>query len=46
MTEDLLAPIEGGSIVVTATIHSSAQQEAVNAILGRYAVDWRLVVVS
>ncbi|WP_234038799.1 acyl-CoA synthetase [Micromonospora coerulea] len=44
--QDIEAAIEGSSIVATVKVHPSAQQEAVKAILGRYAIEWRLVVVS
>jgi fatty-acyl-CoA synthase len=44
--QDIEAAIEGSSIVATVKIHPSAQEEAVKAILGRYAIEWRLVVVS
>ncbi|SCG66089.1 acyl-CoA synthetase [Micromonospora inositola] len=44
--KDIEAAIEGSSIVATVKIHPSAQEEAVKAILGRYAIEWRLVVVS
>lgn len=40
------ATIEGSSIVATVTIHPSAQEEAVKAVLGRYAIEWRMVVMS
>ncbi|MET7806572.1 acyl-CoA synthetase [Micromonospora chersina] len=39
------AAIEGSSIVATVKIHPSAQEDAVRAILGRFAIDWRLVVL-
>ncbi|WP_446219425.1 acyl-CoA synthetase [Micromonospora sp. IBHARD004] len=44
--QDIEAAIEGSSIVATVKIHPSAQEKAVKAILGRYAIEWRLVVVS
>jgi fatty-acyl-CoA synthase len=44
--EDVEAAIEGSSIVATVKIHPSAPEEALKAILGRYAIEWRLVVVS
>lgn len=44
--QDIEATTEGSSIVATVKIHPSAQEEAVKAILGRYAIEWRLVVVS
>jgi fatty-acyl-CoA synthase len=44
--QDIEAAIEGSSIVATVTIHPSAQEEAVKAILGRYAMEWRLVIGS
>ncbi|QGN49750.1 acyl-CoA synthetase [Micromonospora sp. WMMD558] len=44
--QDIEAAIEGSSIVATVNIHPSAQEEAVKAVLGRYAIEWRLVVVS
>ncbi|WP_410816824.1 acyl-CoA synthetase [Micromonospora sp. 050-3] len=44
--QDIEAAIEGSSIVATVKVHPSAQEEAVTAILGRYAIEWRLVVVS
>ncbi|MGR6319051.1 acyl-CoA synthetase [Micromonospora soli] len=40
------ATIEGGSIVAAVTVLPSADQAAVKAILGRYAIEWRLVVTS
>ncbi|PWU47330.1 acyl-CoA synthetase [Micromonospora globispora] len=43
---DVEATIEGSSIVVTVTVSPSADQAAVKAILGRYAIEWRLVVMS
>ncbi|RZU74390.1 fatty-acyl-CoA synthase [Micromonospora kangleipakensis] len=43
---DVAVAIEGSSIVATVKIHPSAQEEAVKAILGRYAIEWRLVVMS
>jgi fatty-acyl-CoA synthase len=43
---DLEAAIEDGSIVATVTVSPSADQAAVKAILGRYAIEWRLVVAS
>ncbi|SIM86342.1 acyl-CoA synthetase [Micromonospora cremea] len=43
---DIEAAIAGGSIVATVKIHPSAQEETVKAVLGRYAIEWRLVVVS
>ncbi|MFC8847990.1 MULTISPECIES: acyl-CoA synthetase [unclassified Micromonospora] len=43
---DIGAMIEGSSIVATVTVQSAGQEEAVKAILGRYAIEWRLVVVS
>ncbi|MER6590873.1 acyl-CoA synthetase [Micromonospora purpureochromogenes] len=42
---DIEATIEGSSIVATVKISTSAE-DAVKAILGRYAIEWRLVVVS
>ncbi|MFG1658233.1 acyl-CoA synthetase [Micromonospora chersina] len=42
---DIEATIEGSSIVATVKISPSAE-DAVTAILGRYAVEWRLVVMS
>ncbi|NES27960.1 acyl-CoA synthetase [Micromonospora terminaliae] len=42
---DIEATIEGSSIVATVKISPSAE-DAVKAILGRYAVEWRLVVMS
>ncbi|WP_319461378.1 acyl-CoA synthetase [Micromonospora sp. RTP1Z1] len=44
--QDIEAAIEGSSIVATVTIHPSAHEEAVKTILGRYAIEWRLVVMS
>lgn len=44
--QDIEAAIEASSIVATVKIHPSAPEEAVKAILGRYAIEWRLVVVS
>ncbi|WP_205801693.1 AMP-binding enzyme [Micromonospora thermarum] len=44
--QDIEAAIEGSSIVATVKVHPSAQEEAVKEILGRYAIEWRLVVVS
>ncbi|MGC5020218.1 acyl-CoA synthetase [Micromonospora sp. DT47] len=44
--QDIEAAIEGSSIVATVKVHPSAQEEVVKAILGRYAIEWRLVVVS
>ncbi|WP_432958161.1 acyl-CoA synthetase [Micromonospora haikouensis] len=44
--QDVVATIEGGSIVATVKIRSSGQEKAVRAILGRYALEWRLVVTS
>lgn len=38
------ATIERSSIVATVKIHPSAQEESVKAVLGRYAIEWRLVV--
>jgi hypothetical protein len=43
---DIEATIEGSSIVATVSVLPTAQQAAVNAILGRYAIEWRLVVIS
>ncbi|MDI5940050.1 MULTISPECIES: acyl-CoA synthetase [unclassified Micromonospora] len=43
---DVAAMIEGDSIVATVTVHSSVPEEAVRAVLGRYAIEWRLAVVS
>ncbi|MCM0673291.1 AMP-binding protein [Micromonospora phytophila] len=37
---------EGSSIVATVTVSPSADQAAIKAVLGRYAIEWRLVVVS
>ncbi|MFR9779644.1 acyl-CoA synthetase [Micromonospora sp. MS34] len=42
---DIEATIEGSSIVATVKISPSAE-DAVKAILGRYAIEWRLVTVS
>ncbi|WP_262286346.1 acyl-CoA synthetase [Micromonospora sp. MA102] len=42
---DIEAMIEGSSIVATVKTSPSAE-DAVKAILGRYAIEWRLVVVS
>ncbi|MFG2059275.1 acyl-CoA synthetase [Micromonospora sp. NPDC048930] len=42
---DIEATIEGSSIVATVKISPSAE-DAVKAILGRYAIEWRLVVMS
>jgi fatty-acyl-CoA synthase len=44
--QDIEAAVEASSIVATVKILPSAQEEAVKAILGRYAIEWRLVVVS
>lgn len=44
--QDIEAAIEGSSIVATVKILPSAQEKAVKAALGRYAIEWRLVVVS
>ncbi|WP_406079231.1 acyl-CoA synthetase [Micromonospora sp. NBC_00858] len=44
--QDIEAAIEGNSIVATVKVHPSAQEGAIKAILGRYAIEWRLVVVS
>lgn len=44
--QDIEAAIEGSSIVATVKVHPSAQEEAVKAILGRYAMEWRLVIGS
>ncbi|MEH0841211.1 acyl-CoA synthetase [Micromonospora sp. CPCC 205711] len=38
------ATIKGNSIVVVVTVSPSADEAAVTAILGRYAIEWRLVV--
>jgi fatty-acyl-CoA synthase len=43
---DIEATIEGSSIVATVKVHPSAQEATVKAVLGRYAVEWRLVVIS
>ncbi|MEU5789599.1 acyl-CoA synthetase [Micromonospora purpureochromogenes] len=40
------ATTEGSSIVATVTVSPSADQAAIKAVLGRYAIEWRLVVVS
>ncbi|WP_446210278.1 acyl-CoA synthetase [Micromonospora sp. IBSANI012] len=40
------ATTEGSSIVATVTVSPSADQAAIKAILGRYAIEWRLVVMS
>ncbi|MFC8617222.1 acyl-CoA synthetase [Micromonospora purpureochromogenes] len=37
---------EGSSIVATVTVSPSADQAAIKAVLGRYAIEWRLVVMS
>ncbi|MEU4712399.1 acyl-CoA synthetase [Micromonospora purpureochromogenes] len=37
---------EGSSIVATVTVSPSADQAAIKALLGRYAIEWRLVVMS
>lgn len=42
---DIEATIESSSIVATVKISPSAE-DAVKAILGRYAIEWRLVVMS
>lgn len=44
--QDIQASIESSSVVATVKIHPSVQEAAVRAILGRYAIEWRLVVVS
>ncbi|MFY1634843.1 acyl-CoA synthetase [Solwaraspora sp. WMMB335] len=44
--QDIDAAIEGSSIVATVKVHPSARENAVKAVLGRYAIEWRLVVVS
>ncbi|MFE9958906.1 acyl-CoA synthetase [Micromonospora sp. NPDC005299] len=43
---DIEATFEGSSIVATVNVHSFTQEAAVRAILGRYAIEWRLVVIS
>ncbi|WP_327010593.1 acyl-CoA synthetase [Dactylosporangium sp. NBC_01737] len=43
---DIEATIEDSSVVATVKIHPSAHEAAVKAILGRYAIEWRLVVLS
>lgn len=43
---DIVTATEGSSVVATVKIHPSAQEAAVKAILGRYAIEWRLVVLS
>ncbi|MGW4152161.1 acyl-CoA synthetase [Micromonospora chersina] len=43
---DVGAAIEGSSVVTTITVSSSADEAAVKAVLGRYAIEWRLVVMS
>ncbi|NES37540.1 acyl-CoA synthetase [Micromonospora sp. PPF5-17] len=43
--QDIEATIEGSSIVATVNTSPSAE-DAVKATLGRYAIDWRLVVTS
>jgi fatty-acyl-CoA synthase len=43
---DIEATIEDSSVVAIVKIHPSAQEAAVKAILGRYAIEWRLVVLS
>jgi fatty-acyl-CoA synthase len=44
--QDIDAAIEGSSIVATVKIRPPVREEAVKAILGSYAIEWRLVVVS
>ncbi|MGC1211667.1 MAG: acyl-CoA synthetase [Micromonospora sp.] len=43
---DIDATIDRSSVVATVKVHPSAQEETVKAILGRYAIEWRLVVIS
>ena len=40
------ATVEGGSIVAVVTLSSSADEAAVKAVVGRYAIESRLEVAS
>jgi fatty-acyl-CoA synthase len=43
---DIEATIEGSAIVTTVKVAPSADEAAIKAVLGRYAIEWRLVVLS
>jgi len=43
---DIEATIEGSAIVTTVKVTPSADEAAIKAIVGRYAIEWRLVVLS
>jgi fatty-acyl-CoA synthase len=43
---DVDAAVEGSSIVATITVGPSADEAAITALIGGYAIEWRLVVAS
>ena len=43
---DVDAAVEGSSIVATVTVEPSADEAAITALIGRYAIEWRVVVAS
>ncbi|GAB3837452.1 acyl-CoA synthetase [Dactylosporangium cerinum] len=43
---DIEITIEGSAIVTTVKVAPSADEAAIKAVLGRYAIEWRLVVLS
>ncbi|GAA4256236.1 acyl-CoA synthetase [Dactylosporangium darangshiense] len=43
---DIEATIKGSAIVTTVKVSPSTDEAAIKAILGRYAIEWRLVVLS